>query len=389
MELRMTTEIDIIDADSHIIEPADLRTSRVPTRLQHFVPQVDVKPGSTSGTPRWRIQGTWLSPVGAHNYAGWPHYPPDLPSTLADGDPAGWDPTIRLERMDEYGIHAQVLYPNIIGMYTEAFIAAGPEVSLACTQAYNDYLIEFVATDPSRFIPIAMIPFWDLDEAIREIERCADKGHKGLLFPNQLERVGLPHFTDPYWDRVYAAAQASHLSINFHVGFGLEDLEHSDAERRETFDPRWTARRNAVAMMVSNGVGLSHLLTSGLCDRFPNLWFVSVESGMGYVPYLIDSLDWHWRGHGAHLRHELLPSEYFRRQCAGTFWFETSTLDLLELYPDNFMFETDFPHPTSLSPGPASPAEVPRDHVKRHLAHINVNVLRKVLYENAARIYGL
>jgi len=142
-------------------------------------------------------------------------------------------------------------------------------------------------------------------------------------------------------------------------------------------------------MMVSNGVGLSHLLTSGLCDRFPNLWFVSVESGMGYVPYLIDSLDWHWRGHGAHLRHELLPSEYFRRQCAGTFWFETSTLDLLELYPDNFMFETDFPHPTSLSPGPASPAEVPRDHVKRHLAHINVNVLRKVLYENAARIYGL
>ena len=385
----MIDKIEIIDADSHVIEPADLWTSRAPSRLRDLVPFVDVKPGSSSRTPRWRIGDRWLSPVGAHNYAGWPHYPPNLPSTLADGDRAGWDPNLRLERMDEYGIHAQVLYPNIIGMYTEAFIAAGPEVSLVCTEAYNDYLIEFASVDMLRLIPIAMIPFWDVHHAVREIDRCAERGHKGLLFPNQLERVGLPHFTDRHWDPVYAAAQANGLSINFHVGFGLEELEHSPAERKESYDPRWTARRNAVAMMVSNGVALSHLLTSDLCDRFPKLWFVSVESGMGYVPYLIDSLDWHWRGHGAHLRYELLPSEYFRRQCAGTFWFETSTLDLLDLYPDNFMFETDFPHPTSLSPGPASPAEIPIEHIRKHLARTDESVLRKVLNGNAVRIYRL
>jgi uncharacterized protein len=383
------SSIKVIDADSHIIEPSDLWTSRVSRRIRDHVPRVDVKPGSRSETPRWHIGDTWLSPEGAHNYAGWPFYPPQLPANLADGDPGGWDPRIRLERMDEYGIYAQVLYPNLIGMYTEAFIAAGSEISLACTRAYNDYLLDFASEAPDRYIPIAMVPFWDINSAVEEIERCAAGGHRGLLFPNQLERVGLPSFVDPYWDPIYSVAQSLELSVNFHVGFGLEELEHGDAERRESFDPRWTARRNAVAMMISNGNGFSHILTSGLCDRFPHLWFVSVESGMGYVPYLLDSLDWHWKGHGAHLKHDLLPSDYFRRQCCGTFWFETATLDLLEAYPDNFMFETDFPHPTSMSPGPASPADLPSEHLRKHLGHKDEKLLTKVLHDNAARIYHI
>ena len=74
----------------------------------------------------------------------------------------------------------------------------------------------------------------------------------------------------------------------------------------------------------------------------------------------------------------MLPSEYFRRQCYGTFWFERVTLPLLETYPDNFMFETDYPHPTSMSPGPASPAELPRDHIAKHFADVPPDVTRKV-----------
>src|SRR5207248_748306 len=96
-------------------------------------------------------------------------------------------------------------------------------------------------------------------------------------------------------------------------------------------------------------------------DRFPRLKLVSVESGFGHVPFYLEALDWEWLTFGN--TSPLLPSEYFRRQCYGTFWFERTTLPLLAAYPDNFMFSTDYPHATSLSPGPASPADVPAEHV--------------------------
>ena len=84
-----------------------------------------------------------------------------------------------------------------------------------------------------------------------------------------------------------------------------------------------------------------------------------------------------------------MPSEIFRRQCYGTFWFERDTLGLLEKYPDNFMFETDYPHPTAMSPGPASPAERPGDHIAAAFKDVPEDVARKALHGNAARIYHL
>ena len=140
---------------------------------------------------------------------------------------------------------------------------------------------------------------------------------------------------------------------------------------------------------MGNADSIAAIVTSGLCDRFPKLDFVSVESGFGYIPYLLDSLDWHWKGYGAHRESPMLPSEYFRRQCYGTFWFERTTLPLLQTYPDNFMFETDYPHPTSIAPGPVSPAEVPSDHIEHAFADVPPDVARKALHDNAAAVYHL
>jgi hypothetical protein len=84
-----------------------------------------------------------------------------------------------------------------------------------------------------------------------------------------------------------------------------------------------------------------------------------------------------------------LPSEYFVRQCYGSFWFERGTLPLLQSYPDNFMFETDYPHPTSMSPGPASPAVLPRRHIEEAFADVPAEVARKALHDNAAVVYHL
>jgi predicted TIM-barrel fold metal-dependent hydrolase len=99
-------------------------------------------------------------------------------------------------------------------------------------------------------------------------------------------------------------------------------------------------------------------------------------------------LDWHWSGSG--LKSELLPSEYFARQCYGSFWFEKSTLPLLQVYPDNFMFSTDYPHPASLSPGPCGHTDkLPWEWVAEAFADIAPDVRAKALHGNAASLYHI
>jgi uncharacterized protein len=383
--------LKVIDTDTHVSEPADLWTSRVAAKYRDKVPTVGVHP--ISGIDHWKIGDTWLAATGYFAAAGASEYPPASYSrTLDDADPGSWNPADRLKRMDEFGIYAQVLYPNIMGFEAPLIMDLGSEESLACTRAYNDFLVDFASADPNRLLPIAMVPFWDVDASIAEIRRTRDLGHKGVLFANKLEKIGMPAFTDSHWDPIYAECQGLGMSINFHIGFSnsREGWVTSEGQRElaENWDARQPAWGTALSMM-SNAECIAKLMANGVCDRFPTLNFVSVESGMGYVPYMVESLDWHWKAYGAHLQHPVLPSEYFRRQFYGTFWFERGTLPSLEQYPDNFMFETDYPHPTSLSPGPASAAERPEDHILSAFAGISDDVARKALHDNAARVYLL
>jgi predicted TIM-barrel fold metal-dependent hydrolase len=178
------------------------------------------------------------------------------------------------------------------------------------------------------------------------------------------------------------------MSINFHVGVGNTAEEIEQAMNRESYDPAANAARSSMSF-ISNARTLGILLTSGLCDRFPRLNFVSVESGFGYIPFLLDSLDWQWTNANAKARYpdRLLPSEYYRRQVYAMFWIEQNSLELLPKYQDNVMFETDFPHPTGLHPGPARFAPTPAEVVRRDTEIVGQSVMRKVLHDNAARVY--
>jgi predicted TIM-barrel fold metal-dependent hydrolase len=143
-------------------------------------------------------------------------------------------------------------------------------------------------------------------------------------------------------------------------------------------------------MFLGNAQTVARVILTGLCEQFPTLKWVSVESGAGWIPFILNSLDWQWKGTGAHLEYpnRLLPSEYFQRQIYGSFWFEDTLIEeVLEEFPDNIMFETDYPHPTSLSPGPASPAEHPKVVVEKNLSGLRDSTLRKVLHDTAATLY--
>ena len=388
--------LQIIDVDSHVAEPTDLWTSRLPKRFADQAPVVEWH--EARGRWRWRVGDRFLSDVGFFTGGdAWGDYPPNSPPTLDDAHPGTYDPHARLRRLDELGVSAQVLYPNLIGFNTYAFMITGLDLALACVRAYNDFLVEFAAADPTRLIPIAMLPFWDLDESVRELERARSMGHKGFLFANQFEKLGLPRMVDQHWDPILAAAQDLELSANFHVGFSSNNTQ--DKLTQEELDDHWYGMlgnrtgfvRTSSLAFLSNVNCVIDLIIDGVCERYPRLPMVCVESGFGYVPFLLEMLDWQWQNAGAARENpsRLLPSEYFRRQIYASFWFETSSLGMLEQYEDNVMFETDYPHNTSLTPGPLSLAVSPRDHVVQHFTALPDRVVRKVVHDNAARLYHL
>ena len=265
-----------------------------------------------------------------------------------------------LLRLDEYGVDTQLLYPNILAFYSHAFMALEPELSLACVRAYNDFITEFADADSRRLIPLTFLPFWDVEASVEELRRAADLGHKGVVFGVDFPKLGLPRLTDRHWDPILAFAQEASLSINFHIGVAQVSEEELHGAIRVS--DRADFARDSALMMLGNAAAISLILTSDLCERFPTLNFVSVESGCGWIPFMIEALDWQWMNSGAareHPHHEL-PSTYFRRQVYGSFWFEQESFRrTIELIPDNLMFETDYPHPTALCPGPASYAELP------------------------------
>ena len=107
----------------------------------------------------------------------------------------------------------------------------------------------------------------------------------------------------------------------------------------------------------------------------------------------LETFDWRWSNGGIrdeHPEYDLLPSEYFRRQIYGCFWFEDEVArDAIDQYPDNILFETDYPHPTCQYPGPCTRAQRPREYAERVLAGVPAETAEKVLSGTAARLYRL
>ena len=138
---------------------------------------------------------------------------------------------------------------------------------------------------------------------------------------------------------------------------------------------------------MGNGIQVADLLLSGVLPRFPNLKVVSVESGIGWVPFMLEAADYAFKDGQVAVERpifgDLLPSDYFHRQVYVCYWFEQlAPQRLLEtIGVDNVMFETDFPHPTSLFDDSV------RTRIDGALGAHTDEVRRKVLWSNAAQLY--
>ena len=385
-------DVAVIDVDTHITEPPDLWASRMPAKWADQIPRVE----NIKGRDYWVINGKRTLAPGSVSMAGYDGHPPkQYPATFDQIPPAAYDAKARLAHMDAEGIYAQVLYPNVGGFGSQNFLRMeNADLKLACVQVYNDFLAEWASADSRRLAPVCALPFWDVAQSVREIQRCAEMGHKSVLFPSQPQDFRQPGLYDTYWDPIWECAQALGLPISFHIGgqaaLGVKEGQFSPEGGRMGTQEKF-ARYSSLAF-VGNSLGISEIICGGVCQRFPNLNFVSVESGVGWIPAYLEALDWQWQNAGLHLNdsYDLLPSEYFKRQIYACFWFEQTMLEpAAKLFPDNLMYETDFPHPTSMSPGPATIAKHPRDYAAEALSDLPATTIHKLLHANAARVYRI
>jgi predicted TIM-barrel fold metal-dependent hydrolase len=377
----------LIDADSHVTEPADVWTSRVPARYADAVPRV-VR--NDDGRDVWLLDDVVICTVGATSSAGFPGAPAARPRVFEELHPGSYDAAARLRYMDEAGIWAQVLYPNVGGFGSQQFRnIADPAVQRLCIEAYNDFLHEWASADPRRLVTVCSVPFWDVDASVAEVERAAHLGFRGVLFTGEPQRFGLPTLGDRSWDPLWAAACDAGLPVHFHIGGGEDNIQDLMTPRRTGHGIAGAEAYAATNLFMKNGIHCADLITSGVLARFPSLTFVSVESGIGWVPFVLEVADYTYLGashadRAAGAAEELLPSELFRRQVYTTFWFEhVAPTHLLDVLPvDNLLFETDFPHVTCLYGNI-------EETIAANLGHVPPAVRRKLLWENAAGLYGI
>ena len=292
--------------------------------------------------------------------------------------------------MDENGIWAQVVYPNVLGFAGQGRGQSGasapidPELRLISTQIYNDAMAEMQAEANDRLLPMALLPWWDIDLAVQEVERCAAMGMRGVNINSDPQLHGMQDLSGDYWNPLWELCCDKNLPVNFHIGASDSTYSWYGEAPWPSLNTSKKLTIGSTMLFISNAKVLSNLIVSGLLERFPKLKFVSVESGLGWIPFILEGLDYALRenGHAGTANLSMSPLEYFRRQIYACFWFEGRDLaqSIRQLGADNCMFETDFPHPTCLHPRPL-------EH--KGLAGLTVEERRKVLSTNAAKVYNV
>lgn len=403
-------DIRIVDCDAHFTEPVDLWTSRVPASMRDRVPQQRTIDGRTG----WFLDGEMWASIGGNTISNGQKkvLGQHVVQPFADVDPAAWSVPDRLALLDVMGIHSQVIYPNGIGFASNHVFAIEDEAQRTLVlQTYNDFLVDIQAESNERLLPQALLPTWDMPFLVAEMTRLLDKGIRGFTLSDKPEMLGLPELPQPYFEPMWDLFQQSAAVASFHIGAGArkEEIEairgaryandpnHGGAREVPPLvpDSYWRSfghqRRLAVQatqMPMSNVRIITNLCASNLFDRYPDLKIVSAESGIGWVPFILESLEFQLDemvtdpDEAAYQQRR--PTEYFRDHIYVMFWFEKlgPTTMIEEIGVGNVLIETDVPHPTCLYPGA-------REHFGAVLGNLDADVRRRVLQDNAAELYSI
>jgi uncharacterized protein len=382
-------DLKVIDCDTHLTEAHDLWTSRVPAHLRERVPHV-VK---IDGQDQWVVDGEAIGFAGGggvidKNDEKFPFLESMLELGIDDIHPAAFTPSERVKLMDKAGIHAQVTFPNSIGLGGQSLRGTDPEFDLMCIQVYNDALAEIQQESNTRIMPMPVMPAWDPKLCAKEAVRVKGLGLKGVNMTSDPQDQGAPDLANRAWDVLWEVCEGEELPVHFHIGASLTAMNFYGNYFWASQDEHIKPAIGGGMLFINSARVLFNVNVSGMLDRYPALKMVAVESGIGWVPFMLEAMDYEMieNAPAQAKAMDLKPSEYFKRNWHATFWFEESDGDLQHLVDKvgdtNILFETDFPHPTCLYPDPLGTVEAT-------LSTLRPESRRRIMGENAAKLYKL
>ena len=281
------------------------------------------------------------------------------------------------------GIDAEVLFPNT-GLLCWA--TPDPAFAQAMCRAWNRWVQDLCGAHmlgaSPRMLPLALLAPGDLPGALSEIAWAAENGFRGLCLGNSpvygVDQRSKPQYNDPLFEPMWSLIEETGLPVTFHVSTGK--------------DPRAVGGNGGAVInyvchsMETTIEPLVQLISSGVLERHPAMRAGIVESGIGFVPWLLETMDYAFRAHHFWVRPVIpeLPSTYFRRQCFATFQEDHHGLADVERLDivNNVLWANDYPHHEGSWPHSAAAIE-------RNMGHLSDASRARILGLNAAELFGL
>ncbi len=392
-------ELQFIDADGHVLEHPNKMLEYAPAEFHDRIWHVETDDAGRE----WVVWDGSRDPANVFAYAGSGGMSPEEQAQAAGGQlrysqirPGAFEPEPRIADLDTERITQTVLYPTVL-----LGVAAITDLDLAVAQcrAYNDWLSDYCSHAPERLFGIAIIPQQDVEAAAAEIRRASRKPNLvgTCIRPNPV--VEWRHLHDPVYNPMWRAASDAGWPIGLHpflagdvpgavVGLRLGEVESPNAMTiRGRMNMRNIFYTQAIGNPVDMMTSLAFLLAGGVCERFPDLEFIVLETNGGWITPWMERLDHHWATFGFDVPEcKLAPSEYFRRQCYISFDADEETLGIAAQSPyvgdDRIIWASDYPHPDAKFPGTV-------DELLGNIADLGVDAQHNIAWRNAQRLYQL
>jgi predicted TIM-barrel fold metal-dependent hydrolase len=388
----------IVSVDDHVVEPAHLFERWLPAKHRARGPRSETR----NLTVRFEGGGTYVTELvneGGQRgdvwfyedlvlplrrniaSAGFPREEMTLEPVTYDTMRRGcYDPVARLEDMDLNWVDASLCFPTFPRFCGQTFAEAkDKELALVCVRAYNDWMVEEWCGDSGgRLIPLTLVPLWDVDLAVAEVQRNAARDVNAVCFSELPAKLGLPSVHSGYWDPFFAACADTGTVVNMHIG--------SSSTTTNTSADAPPAVQITLSFNYSL-ISLSDYLFSGIFVRYPTLKVAYSEGQMGWIPFVLQRADDVWLEHrgwnGVADTIPEAPSEYFRRNVFACFFRDPVGIDMIErVGVDNITFETDYPHTDTTWPHS-------KDVATDMLAGVSDEIAYKLLRGNAIRMLNL
>jgi len=368
-------DLILISVDDHVVEPPTMFDAHWPKSLAGKAPKV-IK---TEQGDIWEFEGIRAPNVGLNAVAGCPpdEYNVD-PTEYTQMRPGCFLVDDRIGDMSAGGVLAGLnfpTFPHFCGQYFGRI--PDKDLALTAVQAYNDWHIdEWAGSYPDRLIPLSLPPLWDPQAMADEIRRVAAKGCHAVTFSENPAKLGFPSYHTTHWDPFFTACADENVTICLHIGSSSTmPLTSPDAPPEVV-----------MALTPTNSMlAVADIVFSGIFKRFPGLQIAMSEGGTGWLPYLLERLDYTYQHHHQWTGTDLggrLPSQVFHDHFWTCFIDDAVGIELREKVGINHsMWEMDYPH--SDSTWPTAP-----EMLWKSIGELPDNEINLITHENAMRCFN-